>query len=164
MVPELPDPVSFSWSLTFVWHFTLRPVSYFQKLSFLRLLCQYLLIIPFLKKFLFIYFFGYTGSQLWYTGSSVAACGIWFPDKGLDPGPLYWEQKSQPMVHQGSLPIVILILSLLISCPPPYVCKCRRSPSLYFSFSKTYSLFNVGEVVEFGVRQPVNLGSTLATF
>lgn len=61
MVPELPDPVSFSWSLTFVWHFTLRPVSYFQKLSFLRLLCQYLLIIPFLKKFLFIYFLATLG-------------------------------------------------------------------------------------------------------
>ena len=34
---------------------------------------------------IFIYLFTW---QLWVL---VAACGIWFPDQGSNPGPLHWE-------------------------------------------------------------------------
>ena len=40
--------------------------------------------------------------------SCSAACGI-FPDQGSNPCPLHWQADSQPLRHQGS-PIVLLIL------------------------------------------------------
>ena len=33
-------------------------------------------------------------------GSLVVACGIYFPDQGLNPGPLRWELRV--LSHQGS--------------------------------------------------------------
>ena len=40
--------------------------------------------------------------------SFSAACGI-FPDQGSNPCPLHWQVDSQPLRHQGS-PILALIL------------------------------------------------------
>ena len=47
---------------------------------------------------IFIYLFGCTGSQLWFSESLietytllVVACGTQFPDQGSNPGPLHWE-------------------------------------------------------------------------
>ena len=58
---------------------------------------------------------------LWSTGSSRAgsvvvahgpscsvACGI-FPDQGSNPCPLHWQADSQPLCHQGSPFIEVLI-------------------------------------------------------
>ena len=45
------------------------------------------LYITFLKNYLF----GCAGSQVWRMGSLVVACGIQFPGKGLNPGPLHWK-------------------------------------------------------------------------
>ena len=39
--------------------------------------------------YFFSYLFGHDGSLLWHLGSSVAACGISFPDQGLNPGPVH---------------------------------------------------------------------------
>ena len=43
-------------------------------------------------------------SLLWHTGSLVAACGVWFPDQGSNPGPpAVWEPGVwEPLDHQGS--------------------------------------------------------------
>ena len=40
--------------------------------------------------------------------SCSAACGI-FPDQGLNPCALHWQADSQPLRHQGS-PVLFLIL------------------------------------------------------
>ena len=32
----------------------------------------------------------------------IAACGIWFLDKGSNPGPLHWEHGVLATDHQGS--------------------------------------------------------------
>ena len=40
---------------------------------------------------LFCLLFGCTRSQLWHVGSSVMACGIQFPEQGLNLGPLLWD-------------------------------------------------------------------------
>ena len=45
--------------------------------------------------------------------SCSAACGI-FPDQGSNPCPLHWQADSQPLRHQGSLLIVVLIRSSVI--------------------------------------------------
>ena len=47
----------------------------------------------FFSFFFHIYSFGCSGSQLCHMGSLVAACGIWFPDQGLNPGALHWERR-----------------------------------------------------------------------
>ena len=53
----------------------------------------------FLQSFkeIFIYLFIYTTvlghSQLQQEGSLVAACRIQFPDQGMNPGPLHWENR-----------------------------------------------------------------------
>ena len=41
--------------------------------------------------------------------SCSAACGI-FPDQGSNPCPLHWQVDSQPLRHQGSPPIIIIII------------------------------------------------------
>ena len=53
-----------------------------------------------IKKIFLIYLFGCTGSWLQHAGSLVmvcqllsAACGIQFPDQGLNLGPLHWELR-----------------------------------------------------------------------
>ena len=43
--------------------------------------------------------------------SCSAACGI-FPDQGSNPCPLHWQADSQPLHHQGS-PILTLLISPL---------------------------------------------------
>ena len=47
--------------------------------------------------------------------SCSAACGI-FPDQGSNPCPLYWQADSQPLCHQGSpnLIVVLICISLII--------------------------------------------------
>ena len=47
--------------------------------------------------------------------SCSAACGI-FPDQGSNPCPLHWQADSQPLRHQGSPLIVVLILISLMAC------------------------------------------------
>ena len=51
-----------------------------------------------------------TGSAIVAHGPSYsAACGI-LPDQGPNPCPLHWQADSQPLHHQGS-PIIVLLLS-----------------------------------------------------
>ena len=45
--------------------------------------------------------------------SCSAACGI-FPDKGSNPSPLHWQADSQPLRHQGS-PHVFILIQILFS-------------------------------------------------
>ena len=45
--------------------------------------------------------------------SCSVACGI-FPDQGSNPRPLHWQADAQPLCHQGSPPL-LLILSISIS-------------------------------------------------
>ena len=46
--------------------------------------------------------------------SCPAACGI-FPDQGSDPPPLHWQADPQPLGHQGSpeLPLLLLFFFLI---------------------------------------------------
>ena len=57
--------------------------------------------------------------------SCSAACGI-FPDQGSNPCPLHWQADSQPLRHQGS-PLVFLMLLLTVhlicSLLPTVICK-----------------------------------------
>ena len=45
--------------------------------------------------------------------SCSAACGI-FPDQGSNPCPLHWQTDSQPLRHQGSPCIYILVYKYLL--------------------------------------------------
>ena len=50
-----------------------------------------------------------TGSVVVAQGPSCsAACGI-FPDRGSNPCPLHWQADSQPLRHQGSPPLTLLM-------------------------------------------------------
>ena len=49
-----------------------------------------------------IYLFGCIGSQLRHTGSSVAACGIQFPDQDRTRVPCIGSTESQPLDRQGN--------------------------------------------------------------
>ena len=50
-----------------------------------------------------------TGSVVAVHGPSCsAACGI-FPDQGTNPCPLHWQADSQPLCHQGSPKLTLLI-------------------------------------------------------
>ena len=44
--------------------------------------------------------------------SCPATCGI-FPDQGSDPPPLHWQADSQPLGHQGSPELPLLLLFFL---------------------------------------------------
>ena len=71
---------------------------------------------------------------LWSAGSVVVAhgiscstaCGI-FPDQGLNPCPLHWKAKSQPLDHQGSPGRQML-----------NHCATREVPVIYFKYSTVY--------------------------
>ena len=45
--------------------------------------------------------------------SHSVACGI-FPDRGMNPRALHWQADSQPLRHQGSPPLLLLIFFLCI--------------------------------------------------
>ena len=47
--------------------------------------------------------------------SCSAACGI-FPDQGSNPCPLHWQADSQPLHHQGSPQICILLPLSYLEC------------------------------------------------
>ena len=51
----------------------------------------YVCYFPFFFFLMLIYLFGYAGSPLQHLGSLVAACKLQFPEEGLNPGPLHWE-------------------------------------------------------------------------
>ena len=42
--------------------------------------------------------------------SCSTACGI-FPDQGPNPCPLHWQADSQPLLHQGSPQMYILVMT-----------------------------------------------------
>ena len=46
--------------------------------------------------------------------SCSTACGI-FPGQGSNPCPLHWQADSQPLRHQGSPPVLLLIWMFLIN-------------------------------------------------
>ena len=53
-----------------------------------------------------------------HAGSLLAACGIYFPDQGLNPGPLHWEHRvlttGLPGKSQGALTFFFLIIYLFV--------------------------------------------------
>ena len=54
-----------------------------------------------------------TGSVIVAHGPSCSmACGI-FPDQGSNPCPLHWQADSQPLRHQGSLPLTFDIFNIM---------------------------------------------------
>ena len=52
----------------------------------------------------FIYLFDCTRSWLWHKESLVAACGIWLPDQGSNPGALHWEHGVSATGRPGKSP------------------------------------------------------------
>ena len=83
----------------------------------------------FLKKYLFIYLFiqavpGLSCSmrnlhcsmqdlQLWHVDSQLQhACGIQFPNRGLNPGPLHWERGVLPPGAPGKSRLSILNIAV----------------------------------------------------
>ena len=60
--------------------------------------------------------------------SRSAACGI-FPDQGSNPCSLHWQADSQPLRHQGSPGIILLIIVALL-----YILASlsEPAPSLFF--------------------------------
>ena len=58
--------------------------------------------------------------------SCSVACGI-FPDQGSNPCALHWQADSQPLRHQGS-PIILLLMPLLFTHKFYTPCKiCENS-------------------------------------
>ena len=57
---------------------------------------------PYLIIFL-TYLFGHIRSKLQHMELLVAACGIWFPDQGSNPGPLHWEHGVLASGQSGKL-------------------------------------------------------------
>ena len=73
--------------------------------------------------------------------SCSAACGI-FPDQGSNPCPLHWQADSQPLRHQGSPSMSVLIMIVLqyvsksssVSPPTLFFLHNCVGPSMSFSF------------------------------
>ena len=50
-----------------------------------------------------------------HTGSLIVACGIWFPDQGLNLGPLHWECRVLATGSPGMSLLLLLFNKLTIS-------------------------------------------------
>ena len=61
--------------------------------------------------------------------SCSTACGI-FPDQGSNPCPLHWQADSQPLRHQGS-PILGLLIFLNRCTQSPFPLRFFNSVRLY---------------------------------
>ena len=68
----------------------------------------------FIFKCLFIHL-AIPGSKLWHSGFLVAACGISFPDRGLNPGFLHWEWRVLASGPPGKSPGFILMQCFVIT-------------------------------------------------
>ena len=55
--------------------------------------------------------------------SCCVACGI-LPDQGSNPCPLHWQADSQPLRHQGSPYIVVLICIFLMTNDAEHLFMC----------------------------------------
>ena len=66
--------------------------------------------------------------------SCSAACGI-FPDQGSNPCPLHWQADSQPLCHQGSPEIRILICTSLPSLQPQFLSSAASTVPHHTHFS-----------------------------
>ena len=90
LMPFIPSPYAYTYIYLCVYICNLRNVC-------LQLTC-YIFIFKNVVAFKNTYLFGCSGSQFQHTESLVAAsdhlvlaCGIQFPDQGLNPGPLHCE-------------------------------------------------------------------------
>ena len=100
--------------------------------------CLQVTFYVFLLKFLFFSYFGCSGSLLHCT-CFVAACSIYFPDQGSNPGP-YWECRvlaTGPTVQFSSVQFSRSIMSVSLQfhglqhsrlpCPSPTPGSCSNS-------------------------------------
>ena len=75
------------------------------------------LLLKFLGPFLLLLLFSNIHLFIWLHWVLLAACGIYFPDQGSNPGPLHWECR------------------VLANTPP------RRSPSFLLEFPSQLNSF-----------------------
>ena len=75
--------------------------------------------------------------------SCSAACGI-FPDQGSNPCPLRWQADSQPLHHQGSPLLVLLISIVSVWCSPFFIPDINNSCIFFLVISLLgiYQLLN----------------------
>ena len=73
-----------------------------------------------------------------YGPSCSVACGI-FPDQGSNPCPLHRQADSQPLRHQGSPLLQILISSMFLNlsalCVTPFNCQVTGHSFAYYVYS-----------------------------
>ena len=113
----------------------------------------------YLKRIICYYLFGCAWFQLWHVGSLVfvvacgifccgiellvAACGTYFPDEELNPGPLHWEHRALATGPPGKSPPSFLspspsdsnttISPFKLLSPSPF-CHCKRSTTPGITF------------------------------
>ena len=95
---------------------TTEPLSNNRSNSYLqqRLMVPQVSILPLLFILKYFYLF------IWLCWALVEACGVQVPEQGLNPGPCVWSTRSQPLDHQGGVPLPFLFAPVfqLCICPP----------------------------------------------
>ena len=91
--------------------------------------------------FFFKYLFGSAKLLSWHADSLVVAYGIWFPDQGLNPGPLYWEYRvlatGSPRRSPGK-PFLMTLPSMNLLAPCISLSRREKKSPICESVSPTH--------------------------
>ena len=88
--------------------------------------------------------------------SCPSACGI-FPDQGLHPRPLHWQNDSLPLSHQGS-PVYYLQLKLLLCTDGNTQYSTHNIHTEYSSYNVQYRRLKIPHLIHQTQHTTFNTG------